>query len=49
MKTLPEVARKWSRAVERGKGLCLSADEMELLTIIDVTGLMQRAAADYLK
>ena len=46
---LPDLARKWSRAIERGKGIRLEADQLDLLATIGVNDLLQAAAAESLK
>jgi hypothetical protein len=46
---LPELARRWSRAVERGRGIRIEADDLDLLTAIGVTELIQAGAAEKLK
>ncbi len=48
-KSLPELARQWSKAIERGKGMRLSAADLELLTSAGVNDLLQSAAAANLK
>lgn len=48
-KSLPEIARQFSKAVERGKGLRLSAADLKLLTSFGILGMLQVAAANLLK
>jgi hypothetical protein len=48
-KTLPELARQWSKALERGKGIRLSTYDLEMLTCVGVNDLLQQAAALSLK
>lgn len=49
LKSLPALARQWSTAIERGKGVRLNAADLELLTLVGVYDLLQAAAAQYLK
>ena len=49
LKSLPELARQWSKAIERGKGVRLNAADLELLTSVGVNDVLQSAAAQYLK
>lgn len=42
---LAQLASKWSRAIDRGKGIRLSAHEMDLLNAIGVGELIMSAAA----
>jgi hypothetical protein len=44
-----DLARKWSRAIERGKGIRLEADQMDMLTAIGANDVLQAAAAELLK
>ena len=46
---LPELARRLTKATERGKGLRLSATDVDLMIINDVLDLLQTAAARLLK
>ena len=48
-KSLPELARQWSKAIERGKGMRLSAADLDQLTSAGVNDLLQSAAATILK
>ena len=48
-KSLPEIARQWSKAIERGKGLRISAEDLDQLNAIGVNDLLQAAAANQLK
>lgn len=48
-KSLPEIARQWSKAIERGKGLRISAEDLDELNAIGVNDLLQVAAANQLK
>lgn len=43
--TLTTVARRWSRAVEKGKGITLSASELDLMNAAGVGELLMSVAA----
>ena len=43
--SLPILARKWSKATERGKGIRLAAHELDLLNAAGVGELLMGAAA----
>lgn len=49
LKSLPAIARKWSKASERGKGVRISAEDLDELNAIGVNELLQAAAATQLK
>jgi hypothetical protein len=46
---LSDLARRWSRAVERGRGLRIEANDLDVLTSIGVNDLIQAIAAEKLK
>ncbi|MDN4632284.1 hypothetical protein QCD71_12220 [Sphingomonas sp. PsM26] len=46
---IADLARKWSRAIEKGKGIRIEAGDIDLLTAIGVNDLIQTAAAESLK
>jgi hypothetical protein len=46
---LPDLARRWSRAIERGRGIRVEVAELDLLTDIGVNDIIQAAAAEKLK
>ncbi|WP_242154048.1 hypothetical protein [Sphingomonas sp. BAUL-RG-20F-R05-02] len=46
---LPDLARRWSRAIERGRGIRIEAADLDLLTGIGVNELIQTASAETLK
>ena len=46
---LPDLARRWSRALERGRGIRIEAADLDLLAAIGVNTLIQTAAAEILK
>ena len=48
-KSLPELARQFSKAIERGKGLRHSAADLNLMAAHGVNELLQAAAAQQLK
>jgi hypothetical protein len=46
---LPDLARRWSRAIGRGRGIRVEANELDLLTDIGGNDIIQPAAAEKLK
>ncbi|MEO9130411.1 MAG: hypothetical protein ABI240_04300 [Sphingomonas sp.] len=46
---LPDLARRWARAIDRGRGIRIEAADLDLLTDIGVNDIIQVAAAEKLK
>lgn len=49
MMALPELARKFNRAAERGRGISLSAGDLDLLFSIGVNDLVQSESSKLLR
>ncbi|OQW75377.1 MAG: hypothetical protein BVN32_11080 [Proteobacteria bacterium ST_bin14] len=48
-KDIADLARRWSRAIARGRGIRIEAADLDLLTDIGVNDIIQAAAAQKLK
>lgn len=46
---IADLARRWSRAIQRGRGIRIEAADLDLLTDIGVNDIIQAAAAEKLK
>ncbi|MCP3732216.1 hypothetical protein M9978_17485 [Sphingomonas sp. MG17] len=46
---LADLARRWSRALHRGRGIRLEAADLDQLAAIGVNDIIQAAAAEFLK
>ena len=49
MTTITDLARRFSRKTEIGKGMQLTPDDLALLAAIGVNDVIQSAAADFLR